>query len=80
MNPNTSATICTAKPEWLRIPDATRLFGIGRSSLYELITAGKVRSVCLKQRNALRGIRLINYDSLKAFIEEAVQSQPEAIA
>ncbi len=57
------------KPEWLRVPDAIRTSGIGRSSLYSLIKEGKVRSVCIRNRNSIRGIRLINSDSLSKFIE-----------
>ena len=58
-----------SKPEWLRIPEAVRLFGICRSSLYVLITAGKIKSTCLRKRGAVRGIRIINFDSLAAYIE-----------
>ena len=57
------------KPEWLRIPDAVRLYGIGRSSLYELIAEGKIKSVCLRQRGSTRGIRLLSADSLSRYIE-----------
>jgi hypothetical protein len=57
------------KPEWLRIPDATRFSGLGRSLLYELIKEGKVKSVCLRKRNKARGIRLISADSLSSLIE-----------
>jgi len=57
------------KPEWLRLPDASRMSGIGRSSLYILIKEGKIKSVCLRKRNSIRGIRLVNADSLSAFIE-----------
>jgi hypothetical protein len=59
------------KPEWLRVPEAVRLFGLCRSSLYELITAGTIKSTALRKRGAVRGIRLINYDSLAAFVEQA---------
>ena len=45
------------------------MFGIGRSSLYELIADGKIKTASLRKRNALRGTRLINIDSLRAFIE-----------
>jgi hypothetical protein len=45
--------------------------GIGRSLLYELIRERKIKSVCLRKRNAQRGIRLISADSLYAFIESA---------
>lgn len=57
------------KPEWLRVPEAVRLFGLGRSYLYELIGAGSIRSTSIRRRGALRGIRLISYDSLVAYIE-----------
>ena len=59
------------KPEWLRIPDATRFSGLGRSSLYELIKEGRVKSVCLRKRNNIRGVRLISADSLSSLIEAA---------
>ena len=83
MNPNTSQYAGAAthaavhqfhnntKPEWLRVPEAVRLFGLCRSSLYELIAAGTIKSTALRKRGALRGIRLINYDSLAAFVEQA---------
>ncbi len=81
MNPTTSphvhphAGTATAdrRPEWLRIPDAVRLFGIGRSSLYELINDRKIKSVSLRQRGSIRGIRLISADSLANYIEGLVE-------
>jgi hypothetical protein len=57
------------KPEWLRIPDATRISGIGRSTLYQLIADGAIKSVALRKRGCQRGIRLISADSLRAYIE-----------
>jgi hypothetical protein len=57
------------KPVWIRVPEATRLFGVGRSSLYVMIAENKVRSRVLKsRRDATRGIRLLSYDSLCEFI------------
>jgi hypothetical protein len=64
-----------AKPEWLRIPEVARLFGIRRSMLYELITSGKVKSCSLRRRGAMRGIRLISYDSLVAYLESQVKAE-----
>jgi len=61
----------SSKPEYLRVPDAVRIFAICRSSLYELIGEGRIKSVCLRKRGAIRGIRLISYDSLLAYIENA---------
>ena len=66
------------KPEWLRTPEAVRIFGISRSALYELIAAGTIRSTALKKRGAVRGIRLISYDSLASFIERAANAEGTA--
>jgi hypothetical protein len=63
------STLKTLKPEWFRVPDAIRVSGISRSSLYTMIKEGKIKSVCLRKRNSIRGIRLVNADSLSAFIE-----------
>ena len=63
------AAVINLRPEWLRIPDAVKLYGIGRSSLYELIAEGKIKSVCLRQRGSTRGIRLLSADSLSKYIE-----------
>jgi hypothetical protein len=63
------------KPEWLRVPDAVRIFGVCRSSLYELITNGAVKSTALRKRGAVRGIRLISFDSLAAYIENAASKE-----
>lgn len=57
------------KPEWLRLPQATSIFGIGRTKLYELIGSGKIKTVSMRERGQTRGTRLISYDSLAAYIE-----------
>ena len=57
------------KPEWLRIQQASALFGIGRTKLYELIGAGKIKTVSMRERGQTRGTRLISYDSLSEFLE-----------
>jgi len=53
-----------------------RFTGLSRSTLNELVVpslvnAGKppVRSVVLRKRGALRGIRLISYDSLMQYLD-----------
>ena len=63
----------TDRPEWLRLPAATHVSGLCRSTLYELITSKKIKSTCLRKRGALRGIRLISYDSLMDYIESSVE-------
>jgi hypothetical protein len=56
------------RPEWLRIPAAINFGGVGRSKLYQLIDAGEVRSVCLRDPKKQRGIRLVNVQSLRDYI------------
>jgi hypothetical protein len=57
------------QPEWLRLPDAIRVSGIGRSTLYSLLGSGSVKSALIRKRGCQRGIRLISADSLRAYIE-----------
>ncbi len=67
------------RPEWIRLPQPSRRCphtGLSRSTLNELTIPGPandsrppVKSVVLKKRGAVRGIRLISYDSLMAYLE-----------
>jgi len=71
-------TARTAEPVWLKIEDAVRYSGLSRSKLYELIDKGAIRSVCLRAKDKLRGIRLIYRPSLDAYLfkHEGTKSQP----
>ncbi len=57
------------EPKWVRIHDAVRVSGMGRSLLYQRIKEGHIRSACLRDRNKTRGIRLVNVESLNRYIE-----------
>ncbi|MEN9021842.1 MAG: hypothetical protein ABF370_15195 [Verrucomicrobiales bacterium] len=63
------------RPEWLRIPDTIRYSGIGRSSLYTLIGDGKIRSVSIRKRGAVKGIRLISVDSIDSYLNSLSEAQ-----
>jgi hypothetical protein len=65
----------TLRPEWLRIPDTIRYSGIGRSSLYTLIGDGKIRSVSIRKRGAVKGIRLISVDSIDSYLNSLSEAQ-----
>jgi len=74
----------TEKPEWLRLPQPGSkcpFTGLSRSTLNEICIDGPVnghkapvKSVVLKKRGAMRGIRLISYDSLMAYLDSLAQS------
>jgi hypothetical protein len=67
------------KPEWLRIEAAVKLFGISRTKLYDLISSKRIKSFCLRERGKVKGLRLISYDSLCAFLEGQAQAAEEEI-
>lgn len=80
-SPHIVAPAATAtKPEWIRLPapgGRCPFTGLSRSTLNELTIAGPanegtppVKSVVLRKRGAVRGIRLISYDSLMAYLTE----------
>jgi hypothetical protein len=82
LQPPTAASAETTKPEWLRLPAPgarCRFTGLSRSTLNELTIPGPandgsppVKSVVLRKRGALRGIRLISYDSLMSYLSGLV--------
>ena len=76
--PITPASAETSRPEWLRLPAPGKrcpYSGLSRSTLNGLALPGPsndhrppVKSVVLRKRGALRGIRLISYDSLMSYL------------
>ena len=71
----------TVRPEWARIPVASRACGIGRTRLYELLNEAKgaIRTCLLKSPGAERGARLIHLPSLFAYLENLAISQEEKV-
>ncbi len=78
--PLTSATSASAKPEWLRMPGRGKrcpFTGLTKATLYNLAVPNAanercppVKSVVIRKRGALRGVRLISYDSLMAYLAQ----------
>jgi predicted DNA-binding transcriptional regulator AlpA len=73
-----SLTAHKIRPEWLRVDAAVKLFGISRSKLYELISDRRIKSFCLRERNKIKGIRLISFDSVQEFLEREAIAELEA--
>lgn len=81
----------TAKhqPEFIRLPKSGQRCphtGLSRSALNELIlpNLGKsiplVRSVLVRKRGAMRGIRLIDYDSLLTYLNSYDENGKEVVS
>lgn len=64
-----ATTIPVERPEWASALTISRIYGLSRSTLYELAAAGKVRSSSLRDRGKKRGKRLFSTDSVSQFIE-----------
>jgi hypothetical protein len=58
----------------MRVAQALEWYPFKRAKLYELLSTGKIRSFLLKERGAVRGLRLIDRDSLDAYIESNAQA------
>ena len=77
------------RPEWLRLPRPGTLHPVvplTRSFLNSLILATEanghrppVKSICLRQRGAKRGVRLISYDSLMAYLNAHLEKGATSI-
>ena len=55
-------------PEFCRPADCRHLFGLSRTFAYQLINAGKIKSVCLRKPGARTGIRLLHVASIRDFL------------
>lgn len=58
-----------AVPEFVDSKGLRALFGISRAQGYELTNQGKIRSVCLRKPGAVRGKRLWDCASVRAFLK-----------
>jgi hypothetical protein len=55
---------------WRRMPKPSeRLYGLSRTTLFELSQAGLIRTVHIRKPGAMRGIRLIFLPSLAAYLD-----------
>lgn len=59
--------------EYVRVKDAVIIFGLGRSTIYRLVRAGRVASVSLQLEGAKRGTRLISVKSMRNLLESLCQ-------
>lgn len=74
------------EPEFIRPSEAYALYRVKRGFLYSLIKQGKVRSIALRQRGSVKGIRLIVHQSLRDYVlarevvmgsESEIEASPE---
>lgn len=74
-----AADIHKTGPEFGRIRDVERLFGLKRGTCYNLLRDGKIRGVVLRVRGKQSGVRLIDLDSVRAFIKSQMALAGKAV-
>ena len=62
-------------PEFGRFQDVQRLFGIKRGTLYNLAAEGLVKSVCLRRRGNVKGVRLFYLQSISDYLHKLMEEQ-----
>lgn len=76
--PARTATDGTTPPQWIKINEAVRLFGLSRSTLYLLMRESHIQSRQVCPAGGKRGTRLIKFTSLKTYIEADEKSVKKA--
>jgi len=64
-----------AAQEFGRVADVTRTFGLKRSTLYNLYSAGKIHGVLLRVEGNKSGVRLFEMASIRSFIRGQMNCQ-----
>jgi hypothetical protein len=70
----------TIRPEFFRLPirGVDPHFGLSRSYYYDLDKAGQVLLVRLRKRGSQKGVVLVNYEAMSAFLAKAAIHPPAA--
>ena len=55
--------------EWLRIAEACEFARVSKPVIYDWMNRGWIKNVSLRQRGQIKGVRLVSFDSLRAFLE-----------
>ena len=76
---NEHAAAAAESGEWMRIPTKGRdpLFGLTRAYYYLLIKQGAIKSSCIRRPGTLTGVRLVNVQSVRDYIERNVETVAE---
>jgi hypothetical protein len=55
--------------KWLKMKDAANYCGLSKSSLYQAMADGRLKSVLVRQTGRIKGIRLISLEALETYIK-----------
>jgi hypothetical protein len=80
LNPPSPETT-TRRVEFFRLPGPGKrdpFFGLSRGWYYKAESLGEIKIISVRRRNALRGVRLVVYDSVADHIRRAGKSTEAA--
>lgn len=67
-----------AKPEFGRLRDVERVYGLKRGTTYNLLSSGRIRGCVLRVKGRKSGVRLIEMDSVGQYIRAQMDQQNNA--
>ena len=63
------------QPEFCRLGDLRKLFGLNRSYAYVLMSEGKIQTVSLRRPGHKFGVRLVHVASVRAYLNGLLKEQ-----
>lgn len=64
----------TVVPEFGRVADVQKHFGIKRATLYNLLADGLIKGIVMRVRGKKSGVRLFDMDSIRRYILSCAQT------
>ena len=80
LNPVEPADPSQLQPEFCRMGDLRKLFGITRSMGYLLMNEGKIRAVSLRRPGQKFSVRLVHLASVRAYLNGLLEKETTATA
>jgi hypothetical protein len=74
----TAAMAAIIEPEFVDFNGLQQGFGIKRSLAYQLLADGLIKGVSLRRRNCVRGKRLFQVDSVRAYLNSQMEGGSHA--
>ena len=75
INPVEPADPSQLQPEFCRLGDLRKLFGLNRSYAYVLMNEGKIQTVSLRRPGHKFGVRLVHVASVRAYLNGLLKEQ-----
>ena len=77
----TTTGVAPHRIEFFRLPAPGKrdpYFGLSRGWYYKAAALGEIKMISIRQRNALRGVRLVVYDSVLGYIGRSSVTEASA--